>query len=119
MGRAIFVVMGQVDGWTAVGDRILNTDCMSGNSQGNSERHREVTGYLLNERVPDQERGAAVLGLVAHAFAYLALVAAPAIWLAVTVRVWRRREEGFATAVRTGVHRPTLAGVRLTAAVGR
>jgi hypothetical protein len=85
---------------------------MSRNSQGNSERHREVTAYLLEERVPDQERGAVVLGLVAHAFAYLALVAAQAIWLAFTaVRVWRRREEGFATAVRTGVHRPTLAGV--------
>ena len=53
-----------------------------------------------------------VVGLVAHAFVYLALVATQAIWLAVTaVRVWRRREEGFATAVRTGVHRPTLAGV--------
>ena len=66
----------------------------------------------MDERVPDHERGAVVVGLVAHAFAYLALVATQAIWLAVTaVRVWRRRKEGFATAVRTGVHRPTLAGV--------
>lgn len=51
-------------------------------------------------------------GLVGHAFAYLVLSAVQAIWLAVTaVRVWRRREEGFATAVRAGVHRPTLVGL--------
>jgi hypothetical protein len=85
---------------------------MGRNSRGDSERRREVTAYLMDERVPDRERGAVVVGLVAHAFAYLVLSAAQAIWLAVTaVRVWRRREEGFATAVRTGVHKPTLAGL--------
>ena len=38
------------------------------------------------------------------------LVAVLAIWVvALAVRVWRRREVGMITAVRTGVHKPTLA----------
>jgi hypothetical protein len=53
-----------------------------------------------------------MVGLVAHAFVYLLLAAVQAIWLVVTAaRVWRRREAGWATAMRTGVHRPTLAGL--------
>jgi hypothetical protein len=53
-----------------------------------------------------------MLGLVTHAVAFLLLTGAQAAWCAVTaVRVWRRRESGWAEAVRTGVHRPTLASL--------
>ena len=51
-----------------------------------------------------------MLVLVAHAGVYLLLTAAQAIWVvAMAVRVWRRREAGLTAAVRTGVHKPTLA----------
>jgi hypothetical protein len=85
---------------------------MGRNSRVNSERHREISAYLADERVPDEERGTVMIALFGHAVAYLALAAVQAIWLAVTaVRVWRRREQGLTAAVRTGVHRPTLAGI--------
>jgi hypothetical protein len=72
----------------------------------------DLVAYLTDERVPDVERGAVMLGLWAHAVAYLLLTAAQVAWCAVTaVRVWRRREAGWAAAVRTGVHRPTLVGL--------
>ena len=51
-----------------------------------------------------------MLALFAHAFVYLLLTVAEASWVvAVAVRVWRRREAGITTAMRTGVHKPTLA----------
>lgn len=37
--------------------------------------------------------------------------------IAAAVRVWRRRSDGWTVAVRTGVHRPTLAAI-LTARLG-
>ncbi len=53
-----------------------------------------------------------MLGLLAHAVAYLLLTGAQAAWAAVTaVRVWRRRDAGWPAALRDGVHRPTLAGL--------
>ena len=74
------------------------------------EQQRRGLAYLTDERVPAEERGWVMLGLVAHAGAYLLLTAAEATWVAaVTVRVWRRREAGLTTAVRTGIHKPTLA----------
>ncbi len=58
-------------------------------------RDQEVVAYLTDERVPAGERGGLMLGLVAHAFAYLLLVAAQAAWCVVTaMRVWRRRDAG-------------------------
>ena len=85
---------------------------MRSDSGGSGQRDSEVEAYLTDESVPAAERGGVILGLVAHAGAYLLLTAAQATWCAVTaVRVWRRREAGWAEAVRTGVHRPTLAGV--------
>jgi hypothetical protein len=51
-----------------------------------------------------------MLALFGHAFAYLLLTVAEASWVvAVAVRVWRRREAGVTTAMRTGVHKRTLA----------
>lgn len=74
------------------------------------EQRRQGRGYLTDDRVPAEERGWVMLALVAHAGIYLLLTAAESIWVvAVAVRVWRRREAGLTTAVRTGVHRPTLA----------
>ena len=74
------------------------------------EQQGRGVAYLTDDRVPAEERGWVMLGLVAHAFAYLLLTAAKAIWVvAVAVRVWRRREAGLTTAVRTGIHKPTLA----------
>jgi hypothetical protein len=50
------------------------------------------------------------MALFTHACLYLLLTAAEASWVvAVAVRVWRRREAGMTTAMRTGVHKPTLA----------
>jgi len=51
-----------------------------------------------------------MMALFTHACLYLLLTAAEASWVvAVAVRVWRRREAGMTTAMRTGVHKPTLA----------
>jgi len=86
---------------------------MDSDGRGSGERRREeAMAYLIDERVPAGQRSTLMLGLVAHAFAYLLLTAAQVAWCAVTaVRVWRRREAGWAVALRTGVHRPTLAGL--------
>ena len=66
--------------------------------------------YMSEDRAPAEERGRAMLALFGHAFVYLLLTVAEAGWVvAVAVRVWRRREAGMATAMRTGVHRRTLA----------
>jgi len=51
-----------------------------------------------------------MLALFGHAFVYLLLTVAEVSWVvAVAVRVWRRREAGMTTAMRTGVHTRTLA----------
>ena len=51
-----------------------------------------------------------MLALFGHAFVYLLLTAAEASGVVVVVvRVWRRREAGMTTAMRTGVHKRTLA----------
>jgi hypothetical protein len=82
------------------------------------EQQQRGLAYLTDDRVPAEERGRVMLGLVAHAGIYLLLTAAEAIWVVgMAVRVWRRREAGLTTAVRTGVHKPTLAvllGAQLT-----
>jgi hypothetical protein len=83
---------------------------MRRNLRGRQEQRRQGLAYLTDDRVPAEERGWVMLALVAHAGIYLLLTAAESIWVvAVAVRVWRRREAGLTTAVRTGVHKPTLA----------
>ena len=53
-----------------------------------------------------------MLALVGHAFVYLLLTGTEAIWvLVMAVRVWRRREVGLTEAMRTDVHKPTLAAL--------
>jgi hypothetical protein len=74
------------------------------------ERQRRRIDFLTSDEAPVEERGWSVLFLLAHACAYLLLIAAQATWAVVTgVRVWRRRETGLAASVRSGVHKPTLA----------
>ena len=76
------------------------------------EQGRAIHAWLTDERTPVQQRGWATVGLIAHAYAFLLLSATEAIWVAVTaVRVWRRRDAGLTEAVRTGVHKRTLAGL--------
>jgi hypothetical protein len=85
---------------------------MRSDSTDSDQWRGDAVAYLTDERVPAGERGGVILGLLAYAVAYLLLTAAQAAWCAITaVRVWRRREAGWAAAVRTGVHRPTLAGL--------
>ena len=68
------------------------------------------TDYLVNDELPVEERGKALLVMLAHACAALLVLAAQTTWAVVTaVRVWRRREAGLPAAVQTGVHKPTLA----------
>ena len=65
---------------------------------------------MADDGAPAEARGWVMLALFAHACLYLLLTAAEASWVvAVAVRVWRRREAGLTTAMRTGVHKPTLA----------
>jgi len=83
---------------------------MRRNLPSRHEQEQRGLAYLTDDRVPAEERGWVMLGLVAHAGIYLLLTAAEAIWVvAVAVRVWRRREAGVTTAMRTGVHTRTLA----------
>jgi len=66
--------------------------------------------YMSEDGAPAEARGRVMLAMFAHAFGYLLLTAAEASWVvAVAVRVWRRREAGMTTAMRTGAHKPTLA----------
>lgn len=77
-----------------------------------AQQQRRLDAYLTDAAVPDQERGWIMLALVAHAISYLLLTAAEAVWVVGTaVRVWRRRDAGLAEAVRSGAHRPSLAGL--------
>jgi hypothetical protein len=85
---------------------------MSKGVPDHGERQRRFLAYMTDQRVSDEEHGVVMIWLFTHALAYLLLTAAQAIWAAVTVvRVWRRREAGWATALRTGVHLPSLAGL--------
>ena len=66
--------------------------------------------YMTDDRAPTEERGWVMLALVGHAFVFLLLTATETIWVVVmAARVWRHREVGLTQAVRTSVHRPTLA----------
>jgi hypothetical protein len=74
------------------------------------EQRRRLDAYVTG--ASDEERGAVMLALFGHAVIYLLLSAAEAIWVGATaIRVWRRREAGLTQAARTGVHKPTLAGL--------
>jgi len=82
------------------------------------EQRRRFMAYMSEDGAPAEERGRVMLALFGHAFAFLILTAAEASWVvAVAVRVWRRREAGMTTAMRTGVHKPALA-VLLAAQLG-
>jgi len=87
---------------------------MPGDPRSQEQRQR-FKAYLAEDGASAEERGQVMLALFAHAFFYLLLTAAEASWvIALAVRVWRRREAGVTTALRTGVHKPTLA-ILLTA----
>ena len=74
------------------------------------EQRQRFTAYMAEEGASAEERGRVMLVLFAHAFVYLLLTAAEVSWVVVVaVRVWRRREAGMTTAMRAGVHKPTLA----------
>jgi len=91
---------------------------MSRNPRRNQDQHRGLAAHLADDRASTEERGWYMLALVGHAFLYLVLTAAEAIWVVVTVvRVWRRRDVGLVEAPRTGVHKPTLSA-RLGANLG-
>jgi hypothetical protein len=64
--------------------------------------------YLVDDVLPAEERGKAMLLLLAHACVALLVLAAEATWaLATGVRVWRRRELGLPASVRAGVNKRT------------
>jgi hypothetical protein len=73
------------------------------------KRDQRFLAYFADARTSDEDKGALMLVLVAHAGAYLVLATAHAAWIAATaVRVWQRRADGLLGAMRTGVHKPTL-----------
>ena len=85
---------------------------MEGDPAGRAERQRRELAYLTDDQVPDQERGLVILALLTHAVAAMLLTAAEVTWVTTAlIRVWRRRDRGWTTAVRAGVHRPTLVAV--------
>jgi hypothetical protein len=82
---------------------------MRGDPRSQEQRQRFMA-YMSEDGAPAEARGRVMLAMFAHAFVYLLLTAAEASWVvAVAVRVWRRREAGMTTAMRTGAHKPTLA----------
>ena len=82
------------------------------------EQRQQFMAYMADDGAPAEDRGWVMLALFVHACLYVLLTAARASWVvAVAVRIWRRREAGMSTAMRTGVHKPTLA-VLLAAQVG-
>jgi hypothetical protein len=82
---------------------------MRGDPRSQEQRQRFMA-YMSEDGAPAEERGRVMLAPFGHAFVYLLLTAAEASWVvAVAVRVWRRREAGMTTAMRTGVHKLTLA----------
>jgi hypothetical protein len=84
---------------------------------------RPAQAYLTDENVPAEERGWYAAVLLGHALVAMLLGTAEASWVVTAaVRVWRRRDGGLAPALKTGVHRPTLAvllGAHLAYAVFR
>src|SRR5215831_17641905 len=74
------------------------------------EQRQRFMAYMSEDGAPAEDRGRAMLALFGHAFVYLLLIVAEASWvIAVAVRIWRRREAGMTTAMRTGAHKRTLA----------
>jgi hypothetical protein len=49
---------------------------MSGDATRDDKRHGRITAYMMDQRVPDTERGVVMLWLFAHAVAFLLLLAA-------------------------------------------
>jgi hypothetical protein len=83
-----------------------------GRADRREEQSKAVQAWLTDDPTPALERGVVMVAFIVHAFAFLLLTASEAIWVAVTaVRVWRRRDTGLGEAARTGVHKPTLAGL--------
>jgi hypothetical protein len=90
----------------------------SRNDQVSEERQQRLLAYFEDARTSDREKGVIVLMLGGHAYVYLLLAGAEVTWIAVmAARVWRRRDDGPLGAVRTGLHKPTLAAF-LAADVG-
>ena len=82
---------------------------MRGDPRSQEQRQR-FRAYMSEDGAPAEDRGWVMLALFGHAFVYLLLTVAEASWVvAVAVRVWRRREAGMITAMRTGVPKPALA----------
>ena|SRR5215471_5693831 len=74
------------------------------------EQRQQFMAFMADDGAPAEERGRVMLALFVHACLYLMLTAAEASWVvAVAVRIWRRRGAGLSSAMRTGVHKPTLA----------
>jgi predicted component of type VI protein secretion system len=82
----------------------------SRDSAGRERRQQRFLAYLADAGTSDEEKGVITLVLLGHAGVYLLLTASEVTWIALTVaRVLRRRDDGLRTAVRAGVHMPTLA----------
>lgn len=82
----------------------------SGNSAESEQREQRFLAYLADARTSDEEKGIIALVLLGHAGFYLVLATTELAWAALTAaRVLRRRDDGLPTAVRAGVHTPTLA----------
>ena len=76
------------------------------------EQRQQFMAYMADDGAPAEDRGWVMLALFVHACLYVLLTAARASWVvAMAVRIWRRREAGMSTAMRTGVHKPTLAAL--------
>jgi hypothetical protein len=89
-----------------------HTWCMRRNPRGRQDQQQRIMAYLTDDHTPDIEKGWVVLAMAGHAVIALLLTAAEAICgISMVVRVWRRRDAGVTRAIRTGVHRPTLAAV--------
>jgi hypothetical protein len=79
-------------------------------SQDSEERRQRFLAYLADARTSDEEKGVITLVLLGHAGVYLLLTAAEMTWVGITAaRVWRHRDDGVLRAMRTSVHKPTLA----------
>jgi predicted component of type VI protein secretion system len=79
-------------------------------SAEHEQRQERFLAYLADARTSDEEKGVITLVMLGHAGVYLLLAATEVAWVALTAaRVLRHRDDGLRTAVRTGVHTPTLA----------
>jgi hypothetical protein len=82
----------------------------SQDSAEREQRHQRFQAWLADARTPDEEKGVIALVMLGHAGVYLLLAATEVTWVALTAaRVLRHRDDGLRTALRTGVHTPTLA----------